>query len=275
MSDAPAASQGVPAPEPPAQAFAPGLFRLDGRVALVTGSSQGIGHRLARALALSGARVVLNGRDAARLDAALTALAAEGIEARAASFDVTDSAACDRALAEIEDRHGPLEILVNNAGIQRRTPLHEASDAVWREVLATNLDAAFYMGRAAALRMMPRGRGAIVNVCSLMSELGRATTGPYAAAKGGLRMLTRAMCADWAGHGLRVNAIAPGYMTTEMIRPLREDPEFDAWLRRRTPAGRWGHPDELAGAVVFLASDASAFVNGQMLAIDGGITAAI
>ena len=191
------------------------------------------------------------------------------------AFDVTDSAACDRALAGIEEAHGPLEILVNNAGIQRRTPLHEATDAAWREVLATNLDAAFYMGRAAALRMMPRGRGAIVNVCSLMSELGRATTGPYAAAKGGLRMLTRAMCADWAGHGLRINAIAPGYMTTEMIRPLREDPEFDSWLRRRTPAGRWGHHDELAGAVVFLASDASAFVNGQMLAIDGGITAAI
>ncbi|MCP5151557.1 MAG: SDR family oxidoreductase [Ectothiorhodospiraceae bacterium] len=251
------------------------LFDLDGRVALVTGSSQGIGHAIARGLGEAGARVVLNGRDLERLEGARAGLAAEGLAVEACGFDVVDGAAVDAAVATIEREIGPIEILVNNAGIQRRAPLHEVDDATWRTVLDVNLDGVFRVGRAVARHMLARGRGKIVNICSLMSEVGRPTTGPYTAAKGAVRMLTRAMCVDWAPAGLQVNGIGPGYFATELNRPLYENPEFDAWIKRRTPAGRWGRVEELVGAAVFLASDASSFVNGQVIYVDGGVLASL
>jgi gluconate 5-dehydrogenase len=253
------------------------LFDLTGRRALVTGSSQGIGLALARGLAQAGAAVVLNGRDAAKLDRAAAALRAEGLGAVAvAPFDVTDSAAVEAGVAGIEARLGPIDILVNNAGVNLRGPLHEMPDETWHTVMATNLHSAFYGARAVARRMIARGQGGkIINTCSVMSVMGRATTGPYTATKGALAMLTRAMCADWARHGIQCNAIAPGYFATELTAPLRQDAAFNAWLTQRTPAGRWGEMPELAGAAVFLASAASSYVNGHLLFVDGGMTAVL
>ena len=251
------------------------LFDLSGRLALVTGSSQGIGHALARGLGRAGARVVLNGRDEARLSAAVAELRGEGIETHAASFDVSDPPAVEAAVAGLERDHGAIDVLVNNAGIQRRSPLVEVADETWHEVLAINLHGVFYVGRSVARRMIPRERGKVINICSLMSELGRPTTGPYTASKGAVKMLTRAMCVEWAPHNIQVNGIGPGYYATELNRALMEDAEFDGWLRRRTPAARWGEVDELVGAAVFLASDASNFVNGQVIYVDGGLLATI
>jgi gluconate 5-dehydrogenase len=251
------------------------LFELGGRLALVTGSSQGIGFALARGLGRAGARVVLNGRDPTRLDGAVSTMRAEGIEAEGLAFDVTDSAAVDHAIDTLESQGGAVEILVNNAGIQRRVPLEEVDDATWGEVMRTNLDGVFHVARAVARHMIPRGRGKIVNICSLMSEVGRPTVGPYTAAKGAVKMLTRAMCADWAGHGIQANGIGPGYFATELNRALMEDEKFDTWIRGRTPAGRWGDVDELVGAAIFLAAPASNFVNGQIIYVDGGVLAVL
>ena len=251
------------------------IFDLTGRRALITGSSQGIGLALARGLAGAGAEVVLNGRDGVRLDAAVASLAEEGHRVHGRAFDVTDSAAVDRGVDEVEASIGAIHILVNNAGIQRRVPLDEAGDAVWREVLETNLDGVFHVARAVARHMIPRRRGKIVNICSLMSEVGRPTVGPYTAAKGAVKMLTRAMCADWARHDIQANGIGPGYFATELNRALMDDPDFDAWIKRRTPAGRWGRVEELVGACVFLSSPASDFVNGQIIYVDGGVLAVL
>ena len=251
------------------------LFDLTGRTALVTGSSQGLGHAMARGLAQAGAAIVLNGRDAAKLAAAAAQLRAEGVNVTTAAFDVTDGAAVARAVEKIEAEFAPIDILVNNAGIHRRAPLAEMTEAQWREVLDTNLTSAFLVARAVAPRMIARGQGKIINLCSVMSDVTRPTIGNYAAAKGGLKMLTRAMAVEWAKHGVQANAIAPGYFATELNRPLMANAEFDQWIRGRTPAGRWGQPEELAGAAVFLASRASAFVNGQMLTVDGGLLAAL
>jgi gluconate 5-dehydrogenase len=253
------------------------LFDLTGRRALITGSSQGIGLALARGLAEAGAAVVLNGRDTAKLDAAARMLREEGLpDIAIAAFDVTDSTAVERGVAEIEARYGPIHILVNNAGVNLRGALHEMPDETWHAVIATNLHSAFYGARAVARRMIARGEGGkIINTCSVMSVMGRATTGPYTATKGALGMLTRAMCADWARHGIQCNAIAPGYFATELTAPLRADPGFNGWLCQRTPAGRWGELPELAGAVVFLASAASSYVNGHLLFVDGGMTAVL
>ena len=250
-------------------------FTLDDRLALVTGSSQGIGLALATALAAAGARVVLNGRDPARLDAAATALRSAGHDVATLAFDVTDETAVDQAFATLARDHGPLDILVNNTGIHRRAPLADMTLADWRAVLETNLTSAFLAGRAAARAMLPRARGKIINICSLMSDLARPTTGNYAAAKGGLKMLTRAMCAEWAPHNIQVNGLAPGYILTDLTAPLAADPTFDGWIKARTPAARWGTPADLTGACVFLASAASDFVNGQILTIDGGLGAVI
>jgi gluconate 5-dehydrogenase len=252
----------------------PKAFDLSGRRALITGGGQGIGLALARALAEAGATVVLNGRKAAKLEAAATALAAEGHRAEIAPFDVTEPEAVTAGVAEVLSR-GDLDILVNNAGIQRRTPLQDFPEETWREVMRTNLDAVFYVAKAVARHMIARGRGKIINIGSVQSELGRPGIAPYAASKGAVRMLTRGMCADWARLGLQVNAIAPGYFATEMNRALVEDGAFSDWVGRRTPAGRWGRVEELGGAAVFLASDASSFVNGQMLFVDGGMTAVV
>ncbi len=251
------------------------LFDLTGRTALVTGSTQGIGLALARGLAGAGAAIVLNGRDKARLARAAAALSAEGAKVGTTAFDVTDGAAALAAIEKIEAEFAPIDILVNNAGIHRRAPLLEMTEAQWREVIDTNLTSAFLVARAVAPRMIARGSGKVINICSLMSEVGRWTTGNYAAAKGGLKMLTRAMTVEWARHNIQVNGIGPGYIMTELTKPLAEDAEFNRWLLARTPAGRWGLPEELVGAAVFLASRASDFVNGQVIYVDGGILAAL
>ena len=249
------------------------LFDLSGRLALITGSSQGIGLAIATGLAEAGARVVLNGRDGARLAAAAEMLgdAAHSPGSGLGVFDVTDPDAVEAGIARIENQAGAIDILVNNAGIQRRMPLDAFPVETWREVMRTNLDSVFFVGQAVARRMIPRGRGKIVNIASLQSEVGRPTIAPYTASKGAVKMLTRGMCADWARHGLQINAIGPGYFETELNRPLREDPVFDAWLRTRTPAGRWGRVEELHGAAVFLSSRASDFMNGQVIYVDGGV----
>jgi gluconate 5-dehydrogenase len=251
------------------------LFDLRGRTALVTGSSQGLGFALARGLAQAGAALVLNGRDEAKLAAAADTLRAEGARVAIARFDVTDGEAARRAVEQVETEFAPVDILVNNAGIQRRAPLAEMTEAQWREVVDTNLTSAFLVARAVAPRMIARGRGKIINICSVMMEVSRPTIGNYAASKGGLKMLTRAMAVEWARHGLQCNGIAPGYFVTELNRALVENPDFNRWICGRTPAGRWGQPHELAGAAIFLASRGSDFVNGQILTVDGGLLAAL
>jgi gluconate 5-dehydrogenase len=251
------------------------LFDLTGRTALVTGSSQGLGFAMARGLAQAGAAVILNGRDEGKLARAAAALQAEEVRVTTAAFDVTDGTAVAAAVAKLEAEFAPIDILVNNAGIQRRAPLAEMTEQQWREVLDTNLTSAFLVARAVAPRMIARGAGKIINICSVMSEVSRPTIANYAAAKGGLKMLTRAMAVEWAKHGLQANAIAPGYFMTELNRSLVENEQFNQWICGRTPAGRWGQPEELAGAAVFLASRASDFVNGQILTIDGGLLAAL
>jgi len=250
-------------------------FRLDGRVALVTGSSTGIGLALARGLAQAGATVVINARNAARLNDAAGALRAQGLSVHAKAFDVTDAAAVDAAVNAIESEVGPIHVLVNNAGMTRRMPLTELTDADWHAVLTTNLDSAFYVGRAVARRMVTRGAGRIVNTCSVMSDLARPGTAPYASSKGALKMLTKAMAVELAPHGITVNGIAPGYFKTELTRALVADEAFSKWLEGRTPARRWGSVEELAPAVVFLASDGAGYVNGHILVIDGGLSASV
>jgi len=257
---------------PPIKSLVPApSFSLTGRRALVTGSSQGIGYALARALAASGAHVLLNGRDPAKLDRAVAEFQAAGLSAEARAFDVTEEAAVLAAAPSL----GIIDILVNNTGIHRRGPLATMPLGDWEAVLKTNLTSAFLMARAVAPGMIARRAGKIINICSLMSELARPTTGNYAAAKGGLKMLTRAMCAEWAQHNLQVNGIAPGYILTELTQPLADDPKFDAWLKTRTPAGRWGSATDLTGACVFLASPAAEFINGQILTVDGGLSAVV
>lgn len=250
-------------------------FRLDQRVALVTGSSAGIGLAIARGLAEAGATVVLNGRNTDSLNAAAATLAADGHDVHTQCFDVTDSAAVSAAVQAIESRIGPLDILVNNAGIQRRGPLADFAEADWHELMRTNLDSAFFVGQAVARCMIPRGRGRIINICSVQSELGRPGIAPYTASKGALKMLTKGMAIDWGPYGLNVNGIGPGYFKTELNAALVANPEFSDWLVQRTPSRRWGEVSELKGAAVFLASDAASFVNGHILYVDGAITASL
>ncbi len=250
-------------------------FGLGGRIALVTGSRQGIGRTIARGLGHAGATIVLNARDEASLEAAAEALREEGLTVHTAAFDVTDHAAAARAVDHIESDIGPIDILVNNAGIQIRRTLEEFSEADWDRIIATNLGSVFHVGQAVARRMIPRGRGKIINVCSAQSELARRSIAPYTASKGAVKNLTRGMCADWAAHGIQVNGLGPGYYVTPLTQALKDDPAFDRWLRDRVPAGRWADPEELVGAAVFLASPASDFVNGQVLYVDGGLLAVI
>ncbi|MEZ5850490.1 MAG: glucose 1-dehydrogenase [Hyphomicrobiaceae bacterium] len=250
-------------------------FKLDGRVALVTGSSGGIGEGLARGLADAGATVVINGRTAATVANVAADIRSKGGKAAEAVFDVTDAGAVPAAIARVEAEVGAIDVLVNNAGIQRRAPLHEISDETWREVLATNLDSIFYVSKAVARHMIPRGRGSIINICSVMSELGRATVVPYTAAKGGVKMMTKGMAVDWGRHGIRVNGIGPGYFKTELNAALVADEKFSSWIAGRAPLGRWGDVDELVGAAVYLASDAASFVTGHILYVDGGMTGSL
>ncbi|QCK85669.1 SDR family oxidoreductase [Phreatobacter aquaticus] len=248
------------------------LFDLTGARALVTGSSQGIGYALAEGLAAHGASVVLNGRDQAKLEAAAARLKAAGHTVSVAGFDVTDAKAAQAGVAEIEASVGAIDILVNNAGMQFRSPLEDFPADKWELLLATNISSTFYVGQAVARHMIPRGRGKIINIASVQSELARPGIAPYTATKGAVKNLTRGMCADWAKYGLQINAIAPGYFKTPLNQALVDNPEFSSWLEKRTPAGRWGNVEELVGAAIFLSGRASSFVNGHTLYVDGGIT---
>lgn len=250
-------------------------FSLEGRCALVTGSSQGIGYAIANGLAGAGATVVLNGRDPAKLERALEALKSAGHTAHARAFDVTDSAAAAVAVDAIEREIAPIDVLVNNAGVTRRMPTEDVPDDTWHEIIRTNLDSVFFMSRAAGRHMIGRKRGSIINICSVMSELGRPTTVPYTASKGGVKMMTKGLAADWGKHGVRVNGIGPGYFKTPLNEALIKDEAFSGWVAARTPLGRWGELDELVGAAVFLASDAASFVTGHILYVDGGMTAVV
>lgn len=251
------------------------LFDLSGKVALITGSSRGIGNALAVGLAEAGAHVIINARTSADVDHVVADLRTAGHAADGSVFDVTEPEQIEQAVTAIEATVGPIDICVNNAGMQRRVPLHEVTPQVWAEVLDTNLTSAFLVGTAVARKMLPRNQGKIINICSIMSALGRPTTGAYTASKGGLKMLTQAMCADWARMGLQINGIGPGYFHTELTQPLVDDPVFDSWIKQRTPAGRWGMTEELVGSAVFLASRASDFVNGQIIYVDGGLLAVV
>lgn len=251
------------------------LFDLTGRRALVTGSSQGIGLALARGLAGVGAEVVLNGRDRARLAGAAEALQADGFVARTLPFDVTDHAAARAAVDGFEAATGSIDILINNAGQQHRGPLEEFPEDAFQRLLQVNVASVFNVAQACARHMIARGRGHIVNICSVQSALARPGIAPYTATKGAVANLTKGMATDWARHGLNCNAIAPGYFDTPLNAALVGDPAFCDWLAKRTPAGRWGRVEELVGAAVFLSSDAASFVNGTLVYVDGGITASL
>lgn len=247
------------------------MFSLAGRRALITGSSQGIGFALAKGLSGAGAQIVLNGRDEAKLTSAASAI--DG--AQALAFDATDHAAVRRAIDVFEAEQGPIDILINNAGMQHRTPLEDFPADAFERLLQTNIASVFHVGQAVARHMIQRGAGKIINIASVQTALARPGIAPYTATKGAVANLTKGMATDWARHGLQCNAIAPGYFDTPLNAALVADPEFSAWLERRTPAGRWGKVEELVGAAVFLSSDASSFVNGHTLFVDGGITASL
>ena len=249
------------------------LFDLTGKVALVTGSTSGLGRAIAGGLAAAGARVVINGRNVERLKSTVDAIRSKGFKAEGYPFDVTSEAAVIDGVGKIEREVGPIDILINNAGIQRRQPLVEMSEATFEEVMKHNLTSVFIVGRTIAKGMIARKRGKIVNIASLTSEVARKTIGPYTAAKGGVRQLTKTMCVEWAEHNIQVNAIGPGYFRTELNTTLWEDPAFNSWVKGRTPAGRWGEPEELIGIAIFLSSKASDFMNGQTVYIDGGLLA--
>lgn len=250
-------------------------FSLAGKRALVTGSSRGLGRAMAQALADAGAAVILNARDEVALGAAAQDLAATGASVKALAFDVTSRDSVEDAIAYCEAEIGPIDILVNNAGMQYRSPLETVPGDKFDQVIETNLGSVFNVGQAVARRMIGRGEGKIINICSVLSELARPSVAPYAASKAAVANLTRGMAVDWARHGLNVNGIAPGYFRTELNEALTKDEAFTTWLEARTPMGRWGEPHELGGAVVFLASPASNFVNGHILYVDGAFTASV
>ena len=248
-------------------------FDLSGRLALVTGGGSGLGFAMAEGLARAGARVVLNGRNRAKLEAAAQRLVADGHAATICAFDVTDEAAVNAGIAETESAIAPIDILVNNAAFNNRKPLQEYSYVEWRALQAANLDGPFLVIRAVLPGMQARGRGKIINVCSLASDIGRPHIVAYATSKGALKMLTRALAVEAAPYNVQVNGIAPGFFKTEMNAPLIANAEFSAWVGKRTPAGRWGEPPEIAGAAVFLASSAADYVTGHLLYVDGGFSA--
>ena len=251
------------------------LFDLTGKRALITGSAQGIGNLLANGLAAHGAEIVINDITQQRAQAAADKLVAEGYRAVGYGFDVTNGEEVARAIAQIEKEVGAIDILINNAGIQRRFPFTEFPEAEWDKVIDVNQKSVFLVSQQVSRYMVQRRRGKIINICSMQSELGRKTITPYAASKGAVKMLTRGMCVELARHNIQVNGIAPGYFKTEMTKALVEDEAFTAWLCKRTPAARWGDPQELIGAAVYLAAPASDFVNGHLLFVDGGMLAAV
>ena len=250
-------------------------FDLTGKRALVTGSSRGLGLAMAKALAGAGAALVLNARDAVALGAAAQDLATTGAGVNAVAFDVTNRESINEAVNHIEDEIGPIDILVNNAGMQFRSSLEAFPPEKFDQLITTNLTSVFNVSQPVSRHMIARGHGKIINICSLMSELSRASIAPYAASKAAVANLTRGMAVDWARHGLNINGIAPGYFATELNEALVKDAKFNDWIETRTPMGRWGRPEELGGAVVFLASDAAAFINGHILYVDGAFTATV
>ena len=250
------------------------LFDLKERLAVVTGGGSGLGLAIARGLAQAGARVVINGRNRAKLDAAAATLVGEGLAASVNAFDVTDEAAVGDGMAEIERTLGPVDILVNNAAVNNRKPFDEYTLAEWRALQGANFDGPFLATRAVVPGMKARRRGKIINICSLASDIGRPNIVAYAASKGGLKMMTRALAVELAPYNVQVNGIAPGFFKTEMNTALIDNAEFSAWVAKRTPAGRWGDPEEIAGAAVFLASPSATYVTGHLLYVDGGFSAA-
>ena len=249
-------------------------FDLSGRLALVTGGGSGLGYAIAEGLASAGARVAINGRYATKLEDAATRLSRRGFEVRVVPFDVTQGAAVRASIGELERVAGAVDILVNNAAVNKRAPLDGYAEGDWRDLMAANVDGPFLVTQSVLPSMKQRRSGKIVNICSLASDLGRPNIVPYAVSKGGLKMLTRALAVELAGFNIQVNGIVPGFFRTEMNAGLVEDAEFSSWVQRRTPAGRWGDPTDIAGAAVFLASPAADYVTGAMLHVDGGFAAA-
>ncbi len=250
-------------------------FTLDHKIALVSGSSQGLGLVMARGMAEAGATVILNGRNLDKLQKVVHSLNQDGFSVQGKAFDVTDTESALQAVNEIQSDIGPIDILVNNAGIQSRHPLEDFPEVDWEQILNVHLKGAFILSKAVVKSMMQRKQGKIINICSMQSELARPTIAAYAAAKGGLKMLTKSMATEWGKYNIQVNGIGPGYYKSDMTKALWQNPEFDSWLCARTPANRWGNPEELIGPAVFLASDASSYVNGHILYVDGGMLACV
>ncbi len=251
------------------------LFSIEGKKILVTGSTGGLGLVLAEGLAREGALVILNGRTEEKVEDAVESFLKLGYKVFGYAFDISNATEVEHQMAAIEEDLGSIDVLVNNAGIQHRGPLAEFKLEDWNKVLNTNLTGAFITTNAIIKGMIERQQGKIINICSLQSELARPTIAPYATSKAGLYMLTKAMAAEWAKYNIQVNAIGPGYFKTEMTQALWQNPEFDSWLCNRTPANRWGNPEELLGALIFLASEASSYINGQIIYVDGGMTACV
>ncbi len=251
------------------------LFNLQGKTALITGSGGGIGFALAEGLAGAGAKIILNGRNPSRLDEAKNKIRKQGVEVTTMTFDVTKSDEVKKAIHKFEEDAGPIDILINNAGINIRGPFEDFDESDWKKILDININGAMVVSQVVAPFMIKRNAGKIINICSMQSELGRPSIVPYTVSKGGIKMLTKALCAEWAKYNIQVNGIGPGYFETELTKPLKDDPEFDKWLRNRTPSQRWGNPRELIGAAVFLASQAGDYVNGHILYVDGGLLATV
>ena len=251
------------------------LFSLEGKTALVTGSGSGIGLAIAEGLAGAGAKIILNGRNPEKLKSAGEALSRQGFTVTTLNFDVTDPGAVREAVDNYETHAGPIDILVNNAGINIRKTFESYDENEWKKVLDVNIAGAMIVSQAVGKHMINRKAGKIINICSVQSELGRPTIVPYTVSKGGIKMLTKALCSEWGRYNIQVNGIGPGYFITELTEPLKNNPEFDKWLCNRTPANRWGQVDELQGAAIFLASKAGDYVNGHILYVDGGLLASV
>jgi gluconate 5-dehydrogenase len=251
------------------------LFSLKGKTALITGSGSGIGLALAEGLAGAGARIILNGRNESKLRNAEKLMKDTGFRVDKLVFDVTDSPAVKKAISAYEKKSGPIDILINNAGINIRGPFEEIREEDWKKVLEINVSGAMIVSQVVGPFMIKRQAGKIINICSVQSDLGRPSIVPYTVSKGGIKMLTKALATEWGKHNIQINGIGPGYFETELTRPLKNDQEFDKWLCKRTPAGRWGQPKELTGAAIFLSSEASNYVNGHILNVDGGLLSSV
>jgi len=251
------------------------LFDLSGKTALITGSGSGIGFALAEGFAGAGAKIILNGRNLSKLSDAENRLIKQGASVAKLAFDVTQPEEAKKAIEQYTDTEGYIDILINNAGINIRGHFVDFEEKDWKKILDININGAMIVSQAVVPGMIKNKSGKIINICSMQSELGRPSVVPYAVSKGGIKMLTKALCAEWAKYNIQVNGIGPGYFSTELTKPLKDDPKFDQWLRNRTPANRWGDPNELIGAAVFLASEASSYVNGHILYVDGGLLASV